>query len=57
MYIDCVLEKMKKEKIALTKSNYRLLAFWDANYVPGAEELAEFPEEYDTWPESDEVIH
>jgi hypothetical protein len=42
--MDHVLQRMLKEKIPLTRRNYLLLAYWDADYVPGPEEEAEIPE-------------
>jgi hypothetical protein len=55
--MDCVLEKMLKEKLSLTRRNYLLLAFWDADYVPGPEEEAEIPDIFQSGAQASEHIN
>jgi hypothetical protein len=55
--MDCVLEKMLKDKIPLTRRNYLLLAFWDEDYVPGPEEEAEIPDVFQLGAQASEYIN
>jgi hypothetical protein len=50
---DIAVEKILQLGLTLTKSRYRLFAFWDADYRIGPEERCELPADYDLWPETD----
>jgi hypothetical protein len=55
--MDIVLEKLIKEELPLTKRNYRLFAWWDADHEVVGAEWSLLPTEYEDWPEGDEVIN
>jgi len=57
--IDYILKKLLELGSPLTQQNYLRLAYWDDRTIDdlGPEELAELPEEFESWPRIEKEIH
>ena len=55
---DCVIEKLLKVGLPLTQQNYLCFAYWDDRTIDdlGPEELAELPEDFESWPRTEKDI-
>lgn len=53
---DCIIESLKRKGFEVNWRNYFALNFWDENYRPVGEELAELPEQILTEYLRDQVI-